>query len=97
MATASAAEQISATLGSEVFHGDAHALLMTAYKDLKQPIGLRIEAAKAALPYEKPRLASPNHYHRRKCTSRDAASSRESGFVRGARADEKRDRLPRIR
>jgi hypothetical protein len=31
---------------------------MTVYKDLKQPIGLRMEAAKAALPYEKPRLAS---------------------------------------
>ena len=57
-ATATAAKQISATLGSEVFHGDAHALLMTVYKDLKQPIGLRMEAAKAALPYEKPRLAS---------------------------------------
>jgi hypothetical protein len=57
-ATATAAEQISAALGSEVFHGDAHALLMTVYKDLKQPIGLRMEAAKAALPYEKPRLAS---------------------------------------
>jgi hypothetical protein len=57
-ATATAAEQISATLGSEVFHGDAHALLMTVYKDLKQPIGLRMEAAKAALPYEKPRHAS---------------------------------------
>jgi hypothetical protein len=57
-ATATAAEQISATLGLEVFHGDAHALLMTVYKDLNQPIGLRMEAAKAALPYEKPRLAS---------------------------------------
>jgi hypothetical protein len=57
-ATATAAEQISAALGSEVFHGDAHALLMTVYKDPKQPIGLRMEAAKAALPYEKPRLAS---------------------------------------
>src|SRR5580658_9840968 len=57
-ATATAAEQISATLGSEVFDGDAHALLMTVYKDLNQPIGLRMEAAKAALPYEKPRLAS---------------------------------------
>jgi hypothetical protein len=39
-------------------HGDAHALLMTVYKDLKQPIGLRMEPAKAALPYEKPVLAS---------------------------------------
>src|SRR5277367_5819834 len=57
-ATATAAEQISATLGSEVFLGDAHALLMAVYKDLNQPIGLRMEAAKAALPYEKPRLAS---------------------------------------
>jgi hypothetical protein len=53
-----AAEQISAALSSEVFHGDAPALLMTVYKDLKQPIGLRMEAAKAALPYKKPRLAS---------------------------------------
>jgi type II secretory pathway component PulM len=57
-ATATAAKQISAALGSEVFYGDAHALLMTVYKDLSQPIGLRMEAAKAALPYEKPRLAS---------------------------------------
>jgi hypothetical protein len=57
-ATATAAEQIHATLGSQVFHGDAHALLMTVHKDLSQPIGLRMEAAKAALPYEKPRLAS---------------------------------------
>jgi hypothetical protein len=57
-AIATAAEQIGAALGSEVFHGDAHALLMTVYKDLNQPIGLRMEAAKAALPYEKPRLAS---------------------------------------
>ena len=32
--------------------------MMTVYKDLKQPIGLRMEAAKAALPYEKPRPAS---------------------------------------
>ena len=31
---------------------------MTVYRDLSQPIGLRMEAAKAALPYEKPRLAS---------------------------------------
>jgi hypothetical protein len=53
----SRADQCS--LGSEVFHGDAHALLMTIYPaDDHLPIGLRMEAAKAALPYEKPRLAS---------------------------------------
>ena len=31
---------------------------MAVYKDLNQPIGLRMEAAKAALPYEKLWLAS---------------------------------------
>ena len=58
MATAVAAEQISAAFGPEIFEGDAHALLMSVYKDPNQPIGLRMEAAKATLPYEKPRLAS---------------------------------------
>jgi hypothetical protein len=57
-ATAAAAEQINATLGREGFEGDAHTLLMSVYKDPNQPIGLRMEAAKAALPYEKQRLAS---------------------------------------
>jgi len=57
-ATAAAAERINATLGREGFEGDAHTLLMSIYKDPNQPIGLRMEAAKAALPYEKQRLAS---------------------------------------
>jgi hypothetical protein len=38
--------------------GDAHALLIRVYKDPAQPLALRIDCAKAALPYEKPRLAS---------------------------------------
>ena len=31
---------------------------MSIYKDLTQPLAIRMEAAKASLPYEKPRLAS---------------------------------------
>jgi len=30
---------------------------MTIYRDPRQPIGLRLEAARAALPFEKPRLS----------------------------------------
>ena len=38
------------------FEGDAHALLMLCYKNPDLPITVRLDAAKAALPYEKPRL-----------------------------------------
>jgi hypothetical protein len=38
--------------------GDAHALLMAVYKDSRQPIELRVAAAKAAIGFEKPRLSS---------------------------------------
>jgi hypothetical protein len=55
---AAAAEKIETTLGPNAFDGDAHALLMAVYKDERYPIGVRIDAAKAALPYEKPKLAS---------------------------------------
>ncbi len=40
------------------FKGDAHAFLCIIYKDKSQPIALRMDAAKAAIPYEKPRLQS---------------------------------------
>jgi hypothetical protein len=57
-ATATAAEQINAVLGSDAFEGDALAFLMLVYRDPRQPVGLRLEAAKAALPYQRPRIAS---------------------------------------
>src|SRR5437899_6386885 len=38
------------------FAGDAHALLVAVYKDPRQDLHTRLDAAKAALPYEKPRL-----------------------------------------
>ncbi len=57
-AQAEASEKITAALGATAFEGDAHALLVSVYKDAAQPTELRVTAAKAALPFEKPRLAS---------------------------------------
>lgn len=41
---------------AEPFQGDAHALLMLIYKDTTRDIELRIDAAKAAIRFEKPTL-----------------------------------------
>jgi hypothetical protein len=40
------------------FEGDAHALLMAVYKDPDHEWSLRVDAAKAAIRYEKPALSS---------------------------------------
>lgn len=53
-----AAIQIAATLGENAFTGDAHALLMAVYKNETLPLKLRLDAAVAAIGYEKPRLSS---------------------------------------
>lgn len=45
----------------ESFKGDAHALLMSVYKDVTHPLSIRLDAAKAAISYEKPRLAAVEH------------------------------------
>ena len=47
----------------DAFHGDAHALLMAIYKDPEMPLHARLDAAKAALAYEKPRLHRSTHNH----------------------------------
>jgi len=52
------AQQIADELGDDCFEGDAHAYLMSIYKDEKIPMLFRLDAAKACLPFEKPRLAS---------------------------------------
>lgn len=51
------AETISETVEG-AFDGDSHALLMTVYKDPKHEWPMRIDAAKAAIRYEKPILAA---------------------------------------
>jgi hypothetical protein len=40
------------------FEGDAHALLMAVYKDPEHDWPIRVDAAKAAIRYEKPALSS---------------------------------------
>lgn len=57
-AAAEAAAKIEGALGEAAFEGDAHALLMAVYKDAKQPLAARIEAAGKAIKFEKPALAS---------------------------------------
>jgi len=52
---------LTASVGSTIpgaFTGDAHALLMKIYKDPVIDIEIRLDAAKAAAPYEKPKLVS---------------------------------------
>jgi hypothetical protein len=56
-ATVEAAAIISEVIPN-AFDGDAHALLMTVYKDPLKEWPLRVDAAKAAIRYEKPALAS---------------------------------------
>jgi hypothetical protein len=58
VAVGKAREKVLRVLGKDAFKGDAHALLVLVYSDPRQPIELRIDAAKAAIGYEKPKLAS---------------------------------------
>src|SRR6476660_497384 len=55
------AASVIAELLPSAFQGDAHALLMAVYKDTTLPLQTRIDAAKAAIAYEKPRLAAVEH------------------------------------
>jgi hypothetical protein len=43
------------------FKGDAHTFLVAVYVDQDLPLQLRIDAAKAAIGYEKPKLANIRH------------------------------------
>jgi hypothetical protein len=51
-----AATEILLRTGHVPFEGDAHALLVWAYKNPDLPAALRLQAARDAAPYEKPRL-----------------------------------------
>ena len=58
-AVAAAAVRLEAEI-PEAFVGDAHAFLMTIYKDPRHPIELRVDAAAKAIRFEKPTLAAVN-------------------------------------
>jgi hypothetical protein len=45
----------------EAFKGDAHAFLITVYKDPSNALKDRLTAATAAVGYEKPKLAAVEH------------------------------------
>jgi len=51
-------EALAEVLGANAFEGDAHSLLIAIYRDMSHPIELRLEAAKAAIRFEKPALAA---------------------------------------
>jgi hypothetical protein len=55
-----AMKELAAQIGKAVggaFEGDALAYLMSIYKDRSKPENLRVDAAKAAIRYERPALA----------------------------------------
>lgn len=56
-AVARVAELIESQI-PEAFTGDAHAFLMTVYKDVSIELPIRIDAAKAAVRFEKPMLSA---------------------------------------
>jgi hypothetical protein len=41
----------------DAFEGDSYAFLATVYKDKALPLGVRLDAAKTAIAYERARLA----------------------------------------
>ena len=45
-------------IGGDLFDGDAHAFLILTYKDKSLPRNLRLDAAKAAIRFEKPALTA---------------------------------------
>lgn len=57
-AIAAAEERLKAMLGPDMFDGDAHAFLMSVYKDPAVDLERRLDAAKAAIRFEKPALAA---------------------------------------
>jgi hypothetical protein len=52
-----AARKLEAVIPN-AFEGDSHAFLVSIYKDPAHPIERRLDAAKAAIPYERPRLST---------------------------------------
>jgi hypothetical protein len=57
-AIATAAKKITDVLGENAFDGDAHAYLMSVYKNVAVDDDTRLKAAAVAIAFEKPKLAS---------------------------------------
>jgi hypothetical protein len=57
-ALADVSAKINDALGMGAFDGDALALMVAIYSDTRQPMSLRLDAAKSAIPFERPRLST---------------------------------------
>ena len=66
------------------FAGDAYALLVAVYKDPRQDLHTRLDAAKAALPYEKPRLQAVTLANQGASRSRCCLNSRSDAGWRSS-------------
>ena len=53
--------RIERALGKDAFDGDAHAFMVAVYKSQDIPLTLRLDAARSAAPYERPRLSTTQH------------------------------------
>src|SRR5215467_5388116 len=53
-----AQEDAKHLLGDKTFEGDAHPLLVLTYKNEALPLAVRIDAAKAAIRFEKPVMST---------------------------------------
>jgi hypothetical protein len=57
-AQAEASEKITAALGPDAFDADALSFLQVIYRDKKQAVEVRLQAARAAISFETPQLAA---------------------------------------
>jgi hypothetical protein len=57
---AETAERLSEIIPG-AFDGDAHAFLMAVYKNPREPVNIRLDAAGKAIAYEKPRLIASHN------------------------------------
>ena len=56
-----AAQRIGDAIGEDAFKGDSWELLCAIYKDQRLPLDVRLDAAKAAISFERNRLSAVEH------------------------------------
>lgn len=76
-AVTEALDELSQAIGLDAFEGDGLALMQLIYRT-PGPIALRFEAAKAALPFERPKLAQVDSTVRTTVTHEEALAALEA-------------------
>lgn len=54
-------DRVADELGEQAFRGDAHAFLVSVYQDKSRQLPIRMQAASACLPYERPKMMAVAH------------------------------------